>query len=316
MKRSRHSPVVWLRRSLQLASLLAFCWLFLETAYHPINRMGSHVALFFQLDPLVLLTVWLGAHTVAAGLWLAMVTVAATLLLGRVFCGWVCPLGTVHTIVSALRGAKLKERRAVGGYSPWQRAKYLVLVAIVGAALCGINAAGWLDPLSLLYRSLATALYPASSSATRTAFTRLYEANPGIGPVRATAVSEPVYQVLRRHVLPLEQPHYAGGLVIGIIFFSLVALDLRRSRFWCRYLCPLGGLLGIVGTNPVLRVVRDRSSCDGCGICRAECHGGADPDGDWRPSECVYCCNCRARCPRQSIRIRLGLPPAPSPEGR
>ena len=215
---ARTPPVVWLRRSLQLASLVAFCSALPGDGVSPHQPHGPARRALLPHGPAGAPDGGAGRAHRGAGLWLAMVTVAATLLLGRVFCGWVCPLGTVHTFGSALRGATLKERRRVGGYSRWQRAKYLVLAVFVGAALCGINAAGWLDPLSLLYRSLATAFYPASSAATRSASPGSTRRIPASGRLRATAISEPVYRVLRHHVLPLEQPHFAGGLVIGIVF--------------------------------------------------------------------------------------------------
>jgi polyferredoxin len=146
------------------------------------------------------------------------------------------------------------------------------------------------------------------SAATLGVFTWLYTANPGVGAARVTVVSEPVYQVLRHYFLPVEQPHYVGGFVIGGLFVGLVALNLYRERFWCRYVCPLGGLLGVIGKNPLVRVTRDPERCNDCRLCRSECHGGADPDGDWRPSECLYCWNCEQACPTKGIRIRFALP--------
>src|SRR5512145_153183 len=223
----RKTPLaVWLRRLTQTAFLVLFFHLFLQTVYHPINRVGGPVTLFFDLDPLVQLTVWLGTHTVAASMLLSLLTVGVTLLVGRFFCGWVCPLGALHTLVSTLRSGKAKQRLAVGGYSSWQRSKYSVLITVLAGALLGLNTVGWLDPFSLFFRSLATAIYPAAASATQDVFTWLYEANPGMGPARVTVVSEPVYELLRRSFLPVEQPHYVGGFVIGGLFIGLVALNL------------------------------------------------------------------------------------------
>jgi polyferredoxin len=310
MAQRRTSLAVWLRRLAQLAFFAFFFWLFLETVYHPINRAGRHVTFFFDLDPLVLVTVWVATHTVSASLLLSLVTVAGTVLFGRFFCGWVCPLGAVHTLFSAFRRGKAKDKLQVGGYSTWQRTKYLALAVFLGSALFGLNLVGWLDPFSLLYRSLATAVYPATSSATTSVSTWLLNANPGIGPARVTAVSEPVYEVLRRHFLPVAQPYYLGGFAIGALFVGLVALNLYRERFWCRYLCPLGALLGVLGKNPLVRVTRDPETCNDCRFCRVDCHCGANPDSDWRPTECLYCWNCVEACPSKGIRIRFALPQA------
>lgn len=308
--KKRTSKVIWLRRLSQTAFFLLFVWLFLETVFHPVNRVGGPVKLFFEMDPLVALTIWVARHAVPAAFLLSLIVVLVTLLLGRWFCGWVCPFGAVHTFFSALRGGKAKARIAIGGYSPWQKAKYAALVVFLAGALAGVNAVGWLDPISFLYRSTATAVYPAVNFATQSVFTWIYDVDPGVGKARVTAVSEPAYEVLRRHFLALEQPRYVGALLIGGLFVAVTALNLYRSRFWCRFICPLGALLGVVGKNPLVRVTKAPERCNECLLCVADCQGGANPSGGdgWKPAECLYCWNCHDACPTQGIRIRFGPP--------
>jgi polyferredoxin len=309
MAPTRRTPVsIWLRRGAQIAFFVLFVWLFLQATFHPDNRSGKGVTFFFDLDPLVLFTVWLSAHAVPATLLLSLATLIVTLLFGRLFCGWLCPFGALHTFFSVFRSGKAKQKLAVGGYSPWQRSKYLALSAFVGGGLFGLNAVGWLDPFSFLYRSFATAVYPAISFSLQATFKWLYDVNPGVGPVRVALVSEPAYDLLRRYFLPVEQPHFVGGLLIGLLFVAVAALNLVRERFWCRYVCPLGALLGIVGKNPLVRVSRASETCNECRLCRVDCHGGANPDADWRPTECLYCWNCVQACPSQAIRIQLTAP--------
>ena len=64
-----------------------------------------------------------------------------------------------------------------------------------------MNVAGWLDPFSFFFRSLATAIYPALNAPTVALFTWIYDADPD-RPLRVTAVSEPVYECLRQHGWP------------------------------------------------------------------------------------------------------------------
>jgi len=306
--KGRTSRLVWLRRVVQSALLLLFFYLFLETVYHPINRAGSGVKLFFQIDPLHLLLTWLASHA-AAGMLLALATLAVTLICGRWFCGWICPFGTLHHLFSAMRTGRTKAKLDTGGYGSWQRAKYYVLAVFAGGALLGVNAVGWLDPFSFFFRSLATSVFPALNSAIVALFTWIYRANPGIGPVRVTAVSEPLYEFLRRHFLAAEQPHYYGNVLIGFLFVTVVALNFFRARFWCRYVCPLGALLGITGRNPLVRLAKS-ADCNHCGLCLADCQGGGNTERteQWKPSECFYCFNCQSDCPADAISLTLRRP--------
>jgi polyferredoxin len=310
MAKKKTSWTVWLRRLIQTAFLLLFFYLFLQTAYHPINKTGRWVTLFFELDPLVLLTVLLAARTFVVALLLSLVTLGLTLLFGRWFCGWVCPLGALHNFFTSLRGGRLKENMEAGGYSRWQKAKYYLLVFFLGSALVGFNLAGWLDPFSFLYRSMAVSVYPAIQSGIQGLFGWIYQTNPGMGRLRLTDVSEPVYEVLRRYFLAVEQPHYYWGLLIGVLFFAAVGLNFYRARFWCRYLCPLGALLGVVGKNPVLRLVKNNDQCNDCRLCLPNCQGAADPQshGGWKPSECFFCWNCESKCPTDAISFRFEVP--------
>ncbi len=310
MAKKRTSWLIWLRRLTQTTFLVLFLYLFLQTTYHPINITGGRVTLFFELDPLVLLTILLATHTFVASLLLALVTLSVTVVFGRWFCGWVCPFGTLNHFFTSFRGGRLKERLGAGGYSRWQKTKYYLLVFLLVSSVVGFNLAGWLDPFSFFFRSLATAIFPALQSGIQGWFGWLYQVNPRIGTMRVTSVSEPAYEYLRRYFLAIEQPHYYGGLLIGVLFFVAVGLNFYRARFWCRYLCPLGALLGVVGKNPVVRLVRDPDRCNDCRLCLSECQGGAEPQAHsgWKPSECFFCWNCQSKCPADAISFHLEVP--------
>ncbi len=305
----RETAPVWLRRVSQTGFTVLFVALFLDTVYHPVNRAGAYGKLFFHLDPLALISTG-GA---GAGLALSLAVLGVTLLAGRWFCGWVCPFGALHNLLTSLRGAKAKAKIAAGGYSGWQKSKYYVLLVFLGSALLGLNLAGWLDPFSLFFRSLAVVVFPMFQDGVTAPFTWIYEHDPQIGGWHLTAVTEPAYEVLRRHVLVSAQPHYYGAIAIALVFFAAVFLNLVRARFWCRYVCPLGALLGLVGKNPLVRLERRAESCNDCGLCVAECQGGAAPSNGWKPAECFYCWNCRAACPKGALGFGLG---APLPHGR
>ncbi|MBI1387824.1 MAG: 4Fe-4S binding protein [bacterium] len=298
-------PVVWLRRLVQTFFLFLFFDLLLETTFHPIDKVGGPVTFFFELDPLVMISTFIAAHTVPAALLLSLIVMGVTLLFGRWFCGWACPFGALHNFFTSLRDWKRKDRILHGGYTRWNKAKYYVLIAFLTGGILGVNAVGWLDPFSFFYRSFSTSILPAINHGLTGFFTWAYETDPGVGSARLTSVTEPVYSVLRERFLDPEPYFYQGGFLIGVLFIAIVALNLFRVRFWCRYICPLGALLGVTGKNPIVRVQKDEDHCNGCNLCAADCQGGANPHvtGGWKPTECFYCYNCVSACPSNSIRI-------------
>jgi polyferredoxin len=315
MAKNKTSWILWLRRSIQAVFLVLFFYLFLQAAYHPINKTGGHVTLFFEIDPLVMITVWIAAHAVVAALLLSLVTLAVTVFFGRWFCGWICPLGTLHNLFTSMRGGRLKVELEQGGYTRWQQSKYYVLAFFLGGALAGANLVGWLDPFSFLYRSMATAVFPVINYGIQKLFGWVYQTDPGLGSLRLTAITEPVYEVLRRYFLAVNQPHYFWSLMIGLLFGVALALNFLRARFWCRYACPLGALLGVVGKNPMVRLATDPAACSDCRLCLVDCQGGADPQGKkpWRAAECFYCWNCHSSCPSDAISFRFDIPEAKKP---
>ncbi len=293
-----------------MAFLLLFFYLFLATAYQASGAQTGRVDFFFNMDPLLLVTVWLGGHAAAAAMLLALVTVVVTVIFGRWFCGWFCPFGALHNFFTSLRGGTKKEKLAAGGYSRWHAAKYCVLTAVLIAAVVGANIAGWLDPFSFFYRSMTMAVFPAVNAGLQEFFGFIVRIDPGVGSVRLTAVTEPVYRWLRAYLLTVGQPHYFWGMVFGVLFGVVVALNFFRARFWCKYICPLGALLGVIGKNPVVRLKTDSELCSNCRLCLVDCQGGANPNGDaqWKPSECMFCMNCYSSCPSHAISFRFEIP--------
>ncbi len=244
--RKRTYWVVWLRRAVQTAFLALFLILFLATVERPVNQAGGGVEFFFQIDPLAGLSSWLASHSLDADMLLSLVTIGVTLVFGRWFCGWLCPLGTVHNCVASLRGASVKERLDTAGYSRWHTAKYYALAALLGAALFGANLAGWLDPFSFFLRSLGTSVYPAIDNSITGVFAWIYNVDPNIGPLHLTAITEPVYSVLRATILSSHPLRYSGGVLIGLLFLAALALNFLPRAFLVPIHLPAGRVSGRV----------------------------------------------------------------------
>ncbi len=291
------------RRISQGLFLLLFLFLFIQTESKGNDELGWPVRLFLDFDPLTLITTLLSAHAAAVAFFFSLITIVVTLLFGRVFCGWVCPLGTLNNIVGALRKDRptpLSSPLAKGGVRGvnWHRVKYYILIGILTSAVFTLQPVGLLDPLSLLIRSFSLSIYPVFNALVRAVFDGIYSTGQPV----ITAVTEPVYSLLRRSVLSFTQPHYLQSFFIGILFLLVLGLNLIEKRFWCRYLCPLGAMLGLLSRFSLLK--RSVSEgCTECGACGQVCQGGAAPDvkGQWRDAECYYCWNCDDVCPNNAV---------------
>ena len=281
------------RRIIQGLFLLLFLFLFIQTESKGNDELGYPVRLFLDFDPLILLTTLLSAHAVAKAFLLSLVVIVLTLLLGRVFCGWVCPLGTLNNLVGSL--ARKRPSRELKN---WHRVKYYLLIGMLASAVFTLQPVGIMDPLSLLIRSLSVSIYPLFNHAVRSAFDAVYSVNPA----GVASLTEPVYGVLKKTVLSFNQPIYRQSVFIGALFLTVLGLNLVEKRFWCRYLCPLGALLGLLSRFSLLK--RNVSEgCTECGACGAVCQGAAEPDvkGQWKDAECYYCWNCDDVCPNNAV---------------
>jgi NosR/NirI family nitrous oxide reductase transcriptional regulator len=79
---------------------------------------------------------------------------------------------------------------------------------------------------------------------------------------------------------------YPIALLVGALFME---------RFFCRYLCPLGGALAFPARMRMFEWLKRRWQCGlQCQICANQCPVQAiHPNGRINPNECIHCLNCQ-----------------------
>jgi len=317
--KARH--LIWVRRASQTFFLFLFLFLLIESrlpedVFLDYSLVFSStqdltierpVRFFFQLDPLVWLSSLLSGHHLIKGFWWAIGLLVVTLLLGRVFCGFICPLGTVHHLISWVKPALKGDRMVRANQkSTGQRVKYFLLITLLMGALIGTNFTGLLDPISMLFRSLALAIIPGLGAGVGEVFEWMAGSNVKIlnylgygGEVLASPVFGYTYKA------------YRTAWFIGLILLVILFLNRIRPRFWCRVLCPLGALLGVFSRFTTLRLEKDREKCTNCNACTKTCQGAASPipGKEWESAECLMCFNCFDSCPEEALSFRFKLSP-------
>jgi polyferredoxin len=284
-----------LRITSQGLFLLIFLWLFLQTESKGADKLSYPVKIFLDADPLVVLATIFSSHSWYKTFYIAILIVFITIFLGRIFCGWVCPLGTLNNLVGSLN-----KKRHIAAKTGLYRLKYLILLFLLTASLLSFQLTGFVDPLTLLIRSLSLAVYPGLSYALSAAFDAVYQLNAPF----ITGISEPAYILLKKFLLPFQQPYFYQSFIIGVLFLVILWANLIDKRFWCKYLCPLGALLGLLSRFALLgREVSE--GCNSCGACLNDCQGAADPEKKekWKKAECLICMNCDDICPQNAVQF-------------
>ena len=228
--------IVQARRISQVFFFLLFVWFCIVSTVgeKPWQLRGWPVNWFLQLDPLVAIGTILTTHTLYRGLLWAMATVILTIVIGRFFCSWVCPFGSMHHFVGfwGNRKKSAAQKIQLNKYRKAQCIKYFILIFFLFmAAFPSIAASlqtGLLDPIPLITRSFNLVLLPIVDGAV--------------------------------NIVSASSRFYAGGWLIFVIFLTAVLLNLVIPRFYCRFICPFGALLGIINRFAIWRIGKNKTN--------------------------------------------------------
>jgi polyferredoxin len=241
----------------QLFFLLLFLGL-LTAAFWPV--FSGLVSGFLLADPLIAL------NSVAHGLFrwemlLALPVFLSPLFLGRIFCGYACPMGFLVELV----GPKRERHPRAAARKILRKVPLFGLVVVVMFILLG---SAWFlvaDPVSLFTRSATTLVYPAVDRLLTWGGDLLYHVGAFQGGV------DSVTNVLTGRLVFVNGLHFAMQILILVMFLAVLAFSWIERRLWCRHLCPLGALLGLMGRAALFGRVVDECKCTSCKACVRAC---------------------------------------------
>jgi len=289
-----------LQRLIQALSLILFLILLWLTAF-PLAQSLIPVDLFLRLDPLVGVLIPLSSRAWISNFIPALVLLFAAFAVGRIFCGYICPMGTTLDMARSLSASR-NGRHSLPCLSPTlapalKHLKYLILIVFIAAALFGINLIFWGSPIALITRFYSLLVHPLL---TLLGSEGLNLARPLADSFDLTSLS--YMQVASRR---FDSVYFLLAL-FGLLFF----LERIRPRFWCRYLCPAGALFGLFSLRPLWR--RRVHECIRCGRCIVDCPTGAilPQATDTAHAECITCRSCVGICPVHGIRFAVSEVPA------
>ncbi len=296
----KYSRTKLLRIFSQIFFLGIFLWLLIRTGASATETF-TYSDYFFFFDPLLLVINLLSTHALLNIFLLSLIPLALTLVFGRFFCGWVCPMGTIHHFFSWLFNRKRNKVENVD--HKLLKLKYVILLVVLIMALFGTTIGGWFDPFSILTRSTSIVVSPSANY--------IIEETLKTGANDSGLLSRglsPAYEFSKKNILPNKPRKYLQSVLIGILFFLLIAANYYKRRFFCNYLCPLGALYGIFSRFSLLNLDVEKSSCKKCNLCSSDCTYNGSPYKDYLKSECLVCYNCEDACPPRSVKTKFKLP--------
>lgn len=240
--------------------------------------------------------------------------------LGNVFCGWVCPLGTMIDVFDKgierfMPNLNMKREKRIERKKEKAAEFKVCPTCPFGKLLAKVNGA-------LANGVLVTALVGS-------AFLQfpVFCALCPIGIMTKGMFHLKSWTSITGRMMPI---------IIELSAIPLVAIlaSLREKRYWCRIICPVGASLNLAGTfGPILRPAIKVDKCimkgcpetcedyhlDNCGLCRQvdqkRCEKGC-PQGiqlleGGSLVGCTRCFECYVECEHDAVKIKIfGTPDA------
>jgi len=227
---------------------------------------------------------------------LLAVLIIVLLFSNRVFCGWICPIGSIQDLCAAMptKKKKLKIHKSL------LKIKYVIIIfpLVIFIFPLGITK----NTNFLFYIDFKTQIGAFAEQ-----------------PIGFFSLSEFIFVYFPHLVQNIFLPAQFGALELGgyiilFVYSLIIVLSFWYPRIYCRYICPFAAVSSAVTEYSFLKLARNPVRCVGrseCGICEDVCPKQIrildEPFQSFSgKGECNFCLECKEKCPYDAILIKFG----------
>lgn len=188
-----------------------------------------------------------------------------SLLVGKLICGWICPFGTMQSLLYKLKSVKFSIPQ-----NKIHFIKYIVflLTIIYLPILLGEPWFCKLCPVGSLEAGIPLVLFGTASSELR--------------------------------LLALSLFNIKLAILLSVILTSIFV-----KRPFCRFICPIGTIFTLFNKFSLLKIEVDDSSCIHCGKCAELCPIEDEAPIAARSIDCYLCGECVRVCPTSCVKYKF-----------
>lgn len=273
-----------------------------------------------------------------------------TLIFGRVYCSFLCPTGILQDIIGRLARPFTRRTRtnphspgagahntSAGSHSSGANAGSSTSTGISTSAgsstsssnstsagssnsACSSNNAGYRKPHSILRYIIliATGLLFALGLAWPLTLLDPYSLFGKIASQFFGSIEIFLNNALA-NIFPNSIPYlkYTSIATVSFIYgtialITLILFSAAHGRLYCNTICPVGTLLGLIGSKSLFQIRIDSNACKHCNACAKNCKSNCiDIKGQKVDTErCVVCFNCLQHCKFNALHYSLRRPAA------
>lgn len=227
-------------------------------------------------------------------------------LFGRLFCGWVCPFGFLQYLISTFRSRHVQVSPKTHDQFKSLKLFILALTLFISGSLFlalefGIGK-DYSEALGVFAKGPFLAVSPDGALF---GTIPMFLMNGGSFVLKASEVFSS-YDAFVKWIWSVPGSLVLSFFLLAVSFYGAYMIPL----FWCRYLCPVGGFLGVFGRFSFLGMKRDPVKCtkkcpDCVRVCPMQVKILELPWEKFNDQECIFCLDCVEACPHGALGLKF-----------